>query len=77
MVCPRCQNQVADGIKFCPSCGSPMPTGQTPPQQPQNPYGAPPPQGQYGTPPPQGAYIPPNQYEEYANSMFGNAVPKA
>ena len=43
---------------------------------PQGQYGAPP-QGQYGTPPPQGAYIPPNQYEEYTNSMFGNAVPKA
>src|SRR2546425_5506411 len=57
-----------------------MPVGQTPPpQQPQNPYGAPP-EGQYVPPPqggPQGGYVPPNQYEEYANSMFGNAVPKA
>jgi len=76
MNCPRCGNQVADGIKFCGVCGSPMPASQTPPpQQPQNPYGAPP-QGQY-VPPPQGGYIPPNQYEEYSNSMFGNAVPKA
>src|SRR5256886_1729628 len=71
MNCPRCGNQVADGIKFCGVCGSPMSASQTPPpQQPQNPYGAPPPG-------PQGGYIPPNQYEEYANSMFGNAVPKA
>jgi uncharacterized protein (AIM24 family) len=80
MICPRCGNQVADGIKFCGVCGSPMPVGQTPPpHQPQNPYGAPP-QGQYVPPPqggPQGGYVPPNQYEEYANSMFGNAVPKA
>ena len=79
MICPRCGNQVADGVKFCGVCGSPMPAGQTPPHQPQNPYGAPP-QGQYVPPPhggPQGGYVPPNQYEEYANSMFGNAVPKA
>src|SRR6266568_1429966 len=80
MNCPRCGNQVADGIKFCGVCGSPMPASQIPPpQQPQNPYGAPPP-GQYVPPPqggPQGGYIPPSQYEEYANSMFGNAVPKA
>lgn len=81
MICPRCQNQVADGVKFCPTCGSPMPTGQTPP--PPSAYGAPP-QGQYGAPPPaqygappQGAYVPPNQYEEYGNSMFGASVPKA
>src|SRR5262249_23519482 len=89
MICPRCQNQVADGVKFCPTCGSPMPVGQTPP--PPSPYGAPP-QGQYGVPsqgqygappqgpygvPSQGAYIPPNQYEEYGNSMFGAGVPKA
>src|SRR2546421_9074702 len=87
MNCPRCGNQVADGVKFCGLCGSPMPAGQTPPQQPQNPYGVPPqgqyvppPRGQYVPPPqggPQGGYIPSNQYEEYANSMFGNAVPKA
>jgi len=47
---------------------------------------APPPQGNYGAPQgaaygtPQGqggAYVPPNQYEEYSNSMFGAAVPKA
>ncbi|MBV9227794.1 MAG: AIM24 family protein [Chloroflexi bacterium] len=65
MICPRCQSQVADGIKFCGTCGSPMPVSQTPPP-PQGPYGA-----------PQGGYTPPNQYEEYSNSMFGNAVPKA
>jgi len=46
-----------------------MPIGATPP---------PPPAGQpsqYGAP--QGGYIPPNQYEEYSNSVFGNQVPKA
>ncbi len=80
MICPRCQNQVADGVKFCPTCGSPMPTGQTPPPPsaygaPPPQYGAPPPQAQYGAP--QGAYVPPNQYEEYGNSMFGASVPKA
>lgn len=43
----------------------PQPVSQTPP----------PPQGSYGAP--QGGYTPPNQYEEYSNSMFGAAVPKA
>src|SRR5579864_7666098 len=69
MNCPRCQSPVADGVKFCGVCGSPMPTGATPP---------PPPMGQpsqYGAP--QAGYIPPNQYEEYSNSVFGNQVPKA
>ena len=78
MICPRCQSQVADGTKFCGVCGSPMnvgaqPTPPPPPSQPSQ-YGAP---AQYGTPMPDGGYVPPNQYEEYANSMFGNAVPKA
>ncbi|HEU5229244.1 MAG TPA: AIM24 family protein [Ktedonobacteraceae bacterium] len=69
MICPRCQSQVADGVKFCGSCGAPMQQmNPTPPPQP-------PPPGAYGAP--QGGYIPPNQYEEYANSSFGNAVPKA
>src|SRR6266702_2630569 len=89
MICPRCQSRVADGVKFCGACGSPMPMGQTPPppQPPQNPYVQPPPQGQYGIPPqqsqyrgqqpPEGAYIPPNQYEEYTSSPFGTAVPRA
>ena len=91
MICPRCQSQVADGIKFCGVCGNPMPTGQTPPPQPQNPYGPPPQPGQYGPPPqaqaqqaqyrggqpPEGYYVPPNQYEEYGSSPFGNAVPRA
>ena len=69
MICPRCQSQVADGVKFCGTCGSPMPTGVTPPPPTA---GQP---GQYGAP--QGGYIPPNQYEEYSNSVFGNQVPKA
>jgi uncharacterized protein (AIM24 family) len=77
MNCPYCGNSVADGVKFCGSCGRQMPTGHTPPPPPQNPYGTPQPQSQYGGVPPQGAYTPPNQYEEYENSMFGNAVPKA
>ncbi len=67
MICPRCQSQVAVGVKFCGVCGSPMPVGQTPP----------PSQNQYAGAPPQGGYVPPNQYEEYSNSVFGNAVPKA
>ncbi|HEV2654180.1 MAG TPA: AIM24 family protein [Ktedonobacteraceae bacterium] len=73
MICPRCNSQVADGIKFCGVCGAPVQqAAQTPPPPSQMP---PPPQGQYGAP--QGAYVPPNQYEEYSNSMFGAAVPKA
>src|SRR5579883_1014339 len=71
MICPRCQSQVADGVKFCGSCGAPMQQmNPTPPPQPP-----PPGPGAYGAP--QGVYTPPNQYEEYANSAFGNAVPKA
>src|SRR5579863_4323310 len=98
MICPRCQSPQVDGVKFCASCGSPMPvSGQTPPPQPQSQYGAPqsaygapPQQPQYGAQPqqpqyggpqpsnaPDGGYIPPNQYEEYSNSPFGSAVPKA
>ena len=91
MICPRCNSQVADGIKFCGSCGNPMPAvGSTPsPAISQGPYSSPS-QGPYSVPPQsqaqgqgpysspsQGAYTPPNQYEEYSNSMFGNSVPKA
>lgn len=77
MTCPRCNSQVADGVKFCGSCGAPMQAMPAAAPAPGPAYRAP--QGtNYGTPPPpQGAYIPPNQYEEYSNSMFGNAVPKA
>jgi uncharacterized protein (AIM24 family) len=64
MICPRCNSQVAEGVKFCGTCGAPMQVRPTPP-----PPGTP--------PPPQGAYVPPNQYEEYTNSMFGAAVPRA
>ena len=64
MVCPYCHSQVADGTKFCGVCGKQI-QGNPPPGQ----YN----QSQSG----QGAFVPPNQYEEYANSMFGNAVPKA
>ncbi len=73
MICPRCQSQVADGIKFCGVCGSPLPTGQSPPPQ-QASYGAPQ-QTPYGAPS-QSGYMPPNQYEEYANSPFAN-TPRA
>jgi len=67
MICPRCNSQVADNVKFCGTCGAPL-MAQTPPR------------GNY-TPPPSsgqgGAYVPPNQYEEYTNDSFGNAVPRA
>ncbi len=76
MICPNCKNQVADGIKFCGVCGALLQQVSQQPSSPSQPaYGAQ--QAQYGTPPPQGAYVPPNQYEEYANSPFGNSVPKA
>lgn len=78
MICPHCQNQVADGVKFCGTCGRPLavsspsqPGAYAPPSQPQ-----PQPQSQYGAP--QNIYIPPNQYEEYTNNeAFGNSVPRA
>ena len=70
MICPRCQSQVAEGVKFCGVCGSPMQVSQTPPLQAQ-------PQNQYGAPQ-QGAYVPPNQYEEYSsNQALGGQVPRA
>jgi uncharacterized protein (AIM24 family) len=77
MICPRCHNPVADGVKFCGSCGAPVNAG-APPQgsASANRYGPPPPAGAYGTPS-QGSYTPPNQFEAYSNSMFGSTVPKA
>src|SRR6266480_3530697 len=70
MICPRCQSQVAEVLKFCAVCESPIPVSQTPPPQAQ-------PQSQYGAPA-QGAYVPPNQYEEYSsNQALGNQVPRA
>jgi len=82
LICSNCKSQVADDIKFCGVCGAPLQQAKQPIPPSQGQYSAsqgqyPPPQGQYGTPPPQGAYVPPNQYEEYTNSPFGNAVPKA
>lgn len=78
MVCPRCHNQVADGTKFCGSCGAPVQAAQSSPQQ--GPYGPIPgasgaqgaPSGSAG-----GAFTPPNQFEEYTNSAFGTSVPRA
>src|SRR5579875_977327 len=75
MICPRCQSQVADGVRFCGTCGMPLqPAGRTP-----APPGSPVPPGAPGDPysaPPAG-YVPPQQYEEYGSSPFGNAVPRA
>jgi uncharacterized protein (AIM24 family) len=81
MVCPHCQSQVADGVKFCGVCGKPTGTAPQPvsgyppsggyPPQTQNPYTAPPQA-------PSGGYVPANQYEEYSNNAaLGAAVPKA
>lgn len=70
MNCPRCNSPVADGVRFCGTCGAPVQQARATPTPPAPPaYGAP--QGA------QGGYVPPNQYEEYSNSLFGNAVPKA
>ena len=75
MICPRCQSQVADGVKFCGVCGSPIQVSQMPPAASPTPPLAQP-QSQYGAP--QGAYIPPNQYEEYSsNQVLGSQVPRA
>ncbi|MBO0782165.1 MAG: AIM24 family protein [Ktedonobacteraceae bacterium] len=83
MICPRCNSQVADGVKFCGSCGAtlqgtppPPPRGYPPPPQ-QGGYPSSPQQGGYPPPPQQGAYTPPNQYEEYSGSTLGNAIPRA
>lgn len=53
--CTKCGTQVAEGVKFCTSCGTPMGVAQQPqpqPQQYQQPYQQPP----YGQPYPQQAY---------------------
>lgn len=79
MICPRCQNPVAAGVKFCGSCGAALPAsqGQTPPPVAATPV-PPAPQGNYSPyPSPSQVYTPPDQYEEYTSSLFGNAVPRA
>ena len=47
--CTKCGTQVADGVKFCTSCGSPMRAAQpqAAPQQPQPQAAQPQPQPQY------------------------------
>jgi uncharacterized protein (AIM24 family) len=70
MICPRCHSQVAEGLKFCGTCGAALQQG----------YPTPPPPGQaspYGSASDQQGYTPPNQYESYRSSTLGNAVPKA
>ena len=34
--CLKCQAQLDDGVKFCPSCGAPIAQAQAPAQQAQN-----------------------------------------
>ena len=69
MICPRCRNQVAEGLKFCGTCGASLQANHTPPPPGQGagPYGA----------PPQESYTPPDQFESYRSSTLGSAVPKA
>ena len=65
--CTKCGTQVAEGVKFCTSCGAPIGVAQQPqPQQPpqqqtyqqpqQQSYGQPYQQPPYGQPYPQPAY---------------------
>ncbi len=78
MICPRCQSQVAEGVKFCGVCGSPMQISPTPPPVSQTPPPQAQPQSQYGAPAQGSAYVPPNQYEEYSsNQALGGQVPRA
>lgn len=70
MICPRCHNQVADHVKFCGTCGQDMRAAQAAPQHPSGAYSDP-------QPAPAQAYVPPNQFEEYSNSVFGNVVPRS
>ena len=78
MICPRCQSQVAEGVKFCGVCGSPMQVSPTPPPASQTPPPQAQPQSQYGAPAQGSAYVPPNQYEEYSsNQALGGQVPRA
>jgi len=73
MICPHCQSQVADGIRFCGTCGKPLAAAAPQPQSApvSAPYPMPPQQQQQN-------YVPPNQYEEYAsNQVLGASVPRA
>ncbi|GHO44098.1 AIM24 family protein [Ktedonospora formicarum] len=63
MICPRCHSQVADHIKFCGTCGADLRAQSA--LVHSNPQQSP------------QSSIPPNQFEEYSNSVFGNAVPRA
>jgi len=38
MICPRCHSQVANGIKFCGTCGATLQANQTPPPPGQEAY---------------------------------------
>lgn len=80
MICPHCQSQVADGVKFCGVCGKPlaMSQPQSAPGYPPQPQSAPGYPSQVGYAAQPNIYVPPNQYEEYTNNeAFGNAVPRA
>ena len=59
MKCINCNSDVADGMQFCPYCGSPM-VSQQQPQQPQQGQYQQPQQGQYQQPQ-QGQYQQPQQ----------------
>jgi uncharacterized protein (AIM24 family) len=91
MICPHCHSQIQDSVKFCGTCGTPIqqimqmqghatPSPQSyplpPTTQPQPPYSSSPYQQQQQASPAY-PYTPPNQFEEYHQSMFGNAVPQA
>jgi uncharacterized protein (AIM24 family) len=71
MICPRCQSQVAEGLKFCGTCGASLQGSQTPPPPGQG-------VGSRGFASSQdNGFTPPNQYEAYRSSAFGSAVPQA
>ncbi|HEY7123064.1 MAG TPA: AIM24 family protein [Ktedonobacterales bacterium] len=74
MICPNCQTQQADGIRFCGKCGNPMPGMSAP--APQGGYPAPP--GAYNSGPAP-SYMsgpagqpPPGQYQAYGMGLNAN-----
>ncbi|MBO4900405.1 MAG: zinc-ribbon domain-containing protein [Lachnospiraceae bacterium] len=70
MICPKCGNEIAEGLKFCPNCGNPLTDVQSalvsapqPEQQPAGSFVAPPQSGQQ----PAGGYVqPPQGYQQPA-----------
>jgi len=69
--CPSCGSQVAEGAKFCSTCGKPMPVAAPPPGSPV----PPPVQAPYAAVPPPAGYPPYPQYQQPYPSQYPPSYP--